>query len=92
MFLAKGSGPRPMTIRWTIVQGLYSPEVEDHLPRGRALGLYYPLDVFEQLFCDLHVNAEFVTVARFVNRSTVEWEDTELSSVALRRVAVPRPY
>jgi hypothetical protein len=81
-----------MTIRWSIVQGVYSADVHEHWTRSQALGLDYPLDVFEQLFFDHHGDDDFASLVRFVDWAAVEWEERQLSGVALRRVAVPRPY
>src|SRR5450631_966321 len=59
---------------------------------AQALGLNCPLDVFEDLFFDHHGDDDFAGVVRFVDWAVVEWEERQLSGVALRRVAVPRPY
>ena len=58
----------------------------------QALGVNSPPDVFEQLFFDHHGDDDFAGVVRFVDWAVVEWEERLLSGVALRRVAVPRPY
>jgi hypothetical protein len=81
-----------MTIRWSAVQGVYSADVQEHWARSQSLGLNCPLDVFEQLFFDHHGNDDFASIMRFVDWAAVVWEERALSGVALRRVAVPRPY
>ena len=81
-----------MTIRWSDVQGVYSTDLQDHWTRSQSLGLDCPLDVFEQLFFDHHGDDEFAGVVRFIDWAAVEWQERALSGVALRRVAVPRPY
>jgi len=81
-----------MTIRWSIVQRVYSADVHEHWTRSQALGLDCPLDVFEQLFFDHHDDDDFAGVVKFVDWVVVEWEERPLSGVALRRVAVPRSY
>lgn len=81
-----------MTIRWTAIQNQYAPLAADHLSRAQALGLTCPLDVVEQLFHDHHCDEDFADVVRFIDCGNVAWEETTLSGVALRRVAIPRPY
>jgi hypothetical protein len=81
-----------MAIRWSIVQGVYLAGFQEHWTRSQSLGLGCPLDVFEQLFFDHHGDDDFVGVVRFIDWAVVEWEERPLSGVALRRVAVPRPY
>jgi hypothetical protein len=76
-----------MTIRWSAVQGVYTADVQEHWTRSQALGLKCPLDVF-----DHHSDDDFAAVVRFIEWAAVEWEERVLSGVALRRVAVPRPY
>ena len=80
-----------MTIRWTAIEQQFALDVADHLARAQALGLDCPLDVFEQLFFDRHGDDHFAGVVRFVDWAVVEWEERQLSGVARRRVAVPRP-
>lgn len=81
-----------MTIRWTAIQGQHAANATDHFGRTQALGLECPLDVFEQLFHEHHGDEDFAQVVRFIDWANVGWEETALSGVALRRVAVPRPY
>ncbi len=81
-----------MTIRWSDVQDVYSADLQEHWARVQGLGLQCPTDVFEQLFFDRHGDDEFASLLRFVDWATVTWEERQLSGVALRRVAVPRPY
>jgi hypothetical protein len=81
-----------MTIRWFAVQGAYSADLQEHWTRAQTLGLKCPLDVFEQLFFDHHGDDDFVSGVRFVDWGSVEWEERTLSGVALRRVAIARPY
>lgn len=81
-----------MAIRWSAVHGVHLADVQEHWTRSQALGLDCPLDVFEQLFFDHHGDGDFAPVVRFVDWAAVEWEERALSGVALRRVAVPRPY
>jgi hypothetical protein len=81
-----------MTIRWTAVQGAYTPDLQEHWTRAQALGIDCPLDVFEQLFFDHHGDEDFAGVVRFVDWAAVQCEQRSLSGVALRRVAIPRPY
>jgi hypothetical protein len=80
-----------MAISWTAIEQQFALDVADHLARSQALGLDCPLDVFEQLFHH-HGDDDFAGVVRFVDWAAVEWEERNLSGVALRRVAVPRPY
>jgi hypothetical protein len=81
-----------MTISWAAVQDQYAPDAADHFARVQALGLDCPADVFEQLFHDHHGDEDFAAVVRFIDWEIVGWEETALSGVALRRVAIPRPY
>jgi hypothetical protein len=81
-----------MTITWTAIQKEYVANAADHLDRAQPLGLECPADVFEQLFHDHHGDEDFAAVVRFIDWANVEWEETALSGVALRRVAIPRPY
>ena len=82
----------PMTIRWSDVQGVYSADLQEHGTRAQAFGLQCPTDVFEQLFFDHHGDDDFAALVRFIDWAAVAWEERQLSGVALRRVAVPRPY
>ena len=81
-----------MTISWAAVQSIQAADVAEHFGRAQALGLECPLDVFEQLFHDPTGRKDFDSAVRSVDWANVLWEETELSGVALRRVAVPRPY
>jgi hypothetical protein len=81
-----------MTIRWSDVQGVYSADLQEHLSRSQTLGIHCPEDVFEQLFFDHHGGDDFAGLVRFVDWASVASEERPLSGVALRRVAVPRPY
>ena len=81
-----------MALTWDTLQEFYAPDPQEHLARAQALGLNCPLDVFEQLFTDHHDDPEFAKIVAFVDWSGVEWEETRLSGVALRRVGVPRAY
>jgi hypothetical protein len=81
-----------MTITWTAIQIQYAANVADHVDRTQALGLGCPADVFEQLFHDHHGDRDFAGIVRFIDWANVSWEETALSGVALRRVAIPRPY
>ena len=71
---------------------MYSADFQDQWSRSQGLGLECPIDVFEQLFFDHHGDDVFASLLRFVDWGIVTWEDRQLSGVALRRVAVPRPY
>ena len=79
-------------IDWSIIEKQFTPDVADHWARVQAVGLDCPLDVFEQLFHDHAVNDAFAAVVQFIDWASVQWEDTELSGIALRGVAIPRPY
>ncbi len=81
-----------MAISWTAIERQFALDVADHRTRSQTLGLDCPLDVFEQLFHDHHGDDDFAGMVRFVDWAVVEWEERQLSGVALRRVAVPRPY
>jgi hypothetical protein len=81
-----------MPIRWSDVQGVYTADVQEHWTRSQALGLQCPLDLFEQIFFDHHGDDDFAGVVRFIEWANVAWEERQLSGVALRRVAEPRPY
>jgi hypothetical protein len=81
-----------MTTTWAAIQKEYAETAADHCGRAQALGLDCPADVFEQLFHGHQGDEAFAGVVRFIDWANVEWEDTELSGVALRRVAIPRPY
>jgi hypothetical protein len=81
-----------MTITWTAIQKVYAASATDHFDRAQALGLECPADVFEQLFHDHHGDEDFAAVVRFIDWANVGWEETALSGVALRRVAIPLPY
>jgi hypothetical protein len=92
MLMSEDTEQLRMTITWTAVQTQYAANAADHFGRAQALGLECPLDVFEQLFHAHHGDDDFAGVVRFIDWANVEWEATTLSGVALRRVAVPRPY
>jgi hypothetical protein len=79
-------------LTWSTIRAAYAPDLAQHLARAADLGLECPPDVFEQLFHDHHGDADFGQILRFVDWGEVEWEEGELSGVALRQVAVPRPY
>jgi hypothetical protein len=81
-----------MTITWASIQNQYTANAADHFERAQALGLDCPADVFEQLFHEHHGDEAVADVVRLIDWVNVEWEETELSGVALRRVAIPRPY
>jgi hypothetical protein len=81
-----------MRLTWAAIQQAYAPELAEHLARAETLGLNCPPDVFEQLFRDQHDNADLAILLRFVDWSTVAWEEGELSGVALRHAGVPRAY
>jgi len=81
-----------MTISWAAVQSIQAADAAEHFGRAQALGLECPLDVFEQLFHDPTGREDFDSAVRSIDWANVLWEETELSGVALRRVAVPRPY
>lgn len=81
-----------MTIAWSAVQNQYAMDGTEYWARAQALGLRCPFDIFEQLFFDHHGDDDFAAVVRFIDWSTITWEEVQLSGVALRRVAVPRPY
>jgi len=81
-----------MPITWASIQNQYAVSAADHLSRAQALGLECPLDVFEQLFHEHHGDEHFTQIVRFIDWANVGWEETELSGVALRRVAIPRAY
>jgi hypothetical protein len=68
-----------MTIRWSTVQDVYSANVQEHWTRAQALGLDFPLDVFEQLCFDHHGDDAFGGVVRFVDWGLVKWEERRLS-------------
>jgi hypothetical protein len=88
----QGRETHPITIRWSDVQRVYSAGLQEHWTRSQGLGLDCPPDVFEQLFFDHHGDDDFAGVVRFIDWAAVEWQERALSGVALRRVAVPRPY
>jgi hypothetical protein len=81
-----------MTITWTAIQNQYAASAAEHFDHAQALGLDCPADVFEQLFHDHHGDEDFLAVVRFINWANVGWEESALSGVALRRVAIPRSY
>jgi hypothetical protein len=81
-----------MTIIWSAIQNQYAANSADHFDRARALGVDCPADVFEQLFHDHHGDEDFAGVVRFIDWANVGWEETVLTGVALRRVAIPRIY
>jgi hypothetical protein len=76
-----------MTIRWSTVQGAYSADLQDHWTRAQALGLNCPLDVFEQLFFDHHVDDDYAAVVRFIEWVDVVWAERQ---VVRRRAATRR--
>ena len=78
---------------WSAIQALHEPDFERHWVRCRdELGLDCPLEVFEELFFEHHGDAEFGSLYRAVDWSTVAWAEAELSGLLLRRVAVERGY
>jgi hypothetical protein len=79
-------------LSWSKIQNLYAPDLETHWQRVSDAGLECPLDVFEQLFFDYHDDVDFSGVVRLIDWQTVQWEEVNLSAVALRRISVPRPY
>jgi hypothetical protein len=81
-----------MTLTWNAVQETYSPDPVEFLALAQALGLQWPLDVFEQLFIDHHGDAEFSELVRIIDWGAIEWSEKRLSGVALRRFGVPSFY
>jgi hypothetical protein len=82
-----------MPISWTAIQALHQPDLDRHWIRCRdEFGLDCPRDVFEELFFEHHGDAEFGSLYRAVDWSTVAWTETELSGLLLRRVAVERGF
>jgi hypothetical protein len=81
-----------MPLHWKQIQAEYRDDAAEHRDRCASLGLECALDVFEQLFHDHHEDVEFATLVRFIDWSNVQWQERSLSGVALRQVAVPRPY
>jgi hypothetical protein len=79
-------------LTWSTIRKLYAPELGLHWQRASDAGLQCPLDVFEQLFFDHHNDADFAVIVRLIDWQPVQWEEVDLSGVALRRVSVPRPY
>ena len=63
-----------MTTRWSDVQRVYSADLQDHWTRSQALGLDYPLDVFEQLF--FRPSRLSVSINRCTNRRGERCEPT----------------
>ena len=84
---------RGMAVNWSQVQALYEPTLEAHWARCRdELALDCPIEVFEELFFEHHGDALFADLCRAVDWQGVIWRETELSGVALRRVAVDAFY
>lgn len=82
-----------MAVIWGRVQALYAPTLDGHWARCRdELALDCPVDVFEELFFEQHGDPLFAEIYRAVDWQTVTWRETELSGVALRRVAVDAFY
>lgn len=82
-----------MPLSWTAIQALHEPDLDRHWLRCRdELGLDCPVEVFEELFFEHHGDEEFGTLYRAVDWAAVAWTETELSGVALRRVAVDGYY
>jgi hypothetical protein len=79
-------------LTWSKIQNLHAPDLANHWQHAEATGLGCPLDAFEQLFFDNHDDADFADVVRLIDWQSVQWEDVDLSGVALRRVSVTRPY
>ncbi len=81
-----------MTLSWSAIQNIYSPDPVEYLALAEGLGLQWPLDVFEQLFIDHHGDAEFAELVRLIDWSTIEWSEKRLSGIVLRCVGVPSFY
>jgi hypothetical protein len=82
-----------MPISWTAIHALHEPDLDRHWAHCRdELGLDCPLEVFEELFFEHHGDAEFGSLYRAVDWSTVAWTETELSGLLLRRIAVERGF
>lgn len=82
-----------MPISWTAIQALHEPDLDRHWAHCRdELGLDCPVEAFEELFVEHHGDAEFGSLYRAVDWSTVAWTETELSGLLLRRVAVERGF
>jgi hypothetical protein len=81
-----------MAISWSSIEEQFSADAAAHWASAQEFGLDCPFDVFEQLFHDHSGDEPFAGVVQFVDWASVQWEDTELSVLALRRVGVPRPY
>ena len=79
-------------LTWSTIQNLYAPDLATHWQRVSDAGLECPMDVFEQLFFDHHDDSDFTGIVRLIDWELVEWEEEDLSGVALRRVSIPRPY
>jgi hypothetical protein len=81
-----------MTISWSAIHGIEAFDATEHFVRSQALGLECPTEVFAQLFHDNSGDEGFASAVGSVDWANVLWEETMLSGLALRRVAVPRTY
>jgi len=82
-----------MSVSWTAIQALHRPDFDRHWSRCRdELELDCPLEVFGELFFEHPGDAEFGSLYRAVDWSTLAWTETELSGLLLRRVAVERGF
>jgi len=81
-----------MSMDWSAIDSQFTPDPADYWSRAQRAGVDCPFDVFEQLFFDHHVDKDFAALVRDIDWANVKWEITELSGLALRRVAVPRVY
>jgi hypothetical protein len=81
-----------MSLTWSVVQATYSPEPVEWLARAQVLGLEWPLDVFEAIFIDHRLDADFVAMVKSVDWSRMGWSELCVSGVALRSLSVPPEY
>lgn len=81
-----------MALDWSAIRGKYFKSAEAHWNLCETFGLGCPFDVFEQLFFDHRDDAAFGALVHYVDWSRIRWSERLASGVALRRIAVPRPY
>lgn len=81
-----------MSVGWAAIQAQYVPSLELHAMRCQRIGLACPLDVFEQLFHEAHLDGDLAHALAHVDWQRVRWDSKLLSGRELRDVSVPRTF
>lgn len=81
-----------MGVGWSAIQAQYVPSLELHAMRCQRIGLACPLDVFEQLFHEAHLDGDLAHALANVDWQRVRWDSKLLSGRELRDVTVPPTF